>query len=274
MTVEICSTESCDSVARTQGLCPRHLNQKLYGAKELQPYGSKPLQKCAVSHCTREASGFSEGSLCEPHYQMKYRGVDPESRILRKDPARYDRKCWVPECGKRSVTKGLCHYHYRRARTGRLEVPESLGVKLNEPCSFKGCDRLSETKGLCAAHYGQLREGRELGEVRDWGKYTKGAHICEIPTCRKVAISQGLCENHKALQSTYRITPAEMVEVWTGPKCENPGCEAETDLHMDHDHATGQFRGLLCRGCNAALGFLKEDQVRIRRLAEYIERFQ
>ena len=72
----------------------------------------------------------------------------------------------------------------------------------------------------------------------------------------------------------YGLTAEALKSIWSNPTCSNPGCEATTHLRMDHDHATGKFRALLCNGCNTALGFLKENPERIRSLATYIERFQ
>lgn len=40
-------------------------------------------------------------------------------------------------------------------------------------------------------------------------------------------------------------------------------------LAVDHDHATGKVRALLCRYCNTALGLLREDPERCSKLAEY-----
>jgi hypothetical protein len=40
----------------------------------------------------------------------------------------------------------------------------------------------------------------------------------------------------------------------------------------DHDHKTGRVRGILCSGCNTALGHAKDDPLRLRLLAEYLER--
>ena len=49
-----------------------------------------------------------------------------------------------------------------------------------------------------------------------------------------------------------------------------PGARA---LHVDHCHASGLVRGLLCVGCNMALGALKEDPLRMRALEAYIRQF-
>ncbi len=43
-------------------------------------------------------------------------------------------------------------------------------------------------------------------------------------------------------------------------------------LHVDHDHATGVIRGLLCFRCNNALGDFREEYELFRRAAEYLDR--
>lgn len=44
-----------------------------------------------------------------------------------------------------------------------------------------------------------------------------------------------------------------------------PGC-----VCVDHNHDTGEVRGLLCRGCNVAAGFMEKDTARAIRAVEYL----
>jgi hypothetical protein len=53
-----------------------------------------------------------------------------------------------------------------------------------------------------------------------------------------------------------------------------PMCEREGFLHRDHCHDSGVQREVICGRCNMALGLLADDPALLRRLAEYLERYQ
>jgi len=45
-------------------------------------------------------------------------------------------------------------------------------------------------------------------------------------------------------------------------------------LHIDHCHATGKLRGLLCQQCNTALGKFKDSEEILEKAKEYLRKYK
>lgn len=43
-------------------------------------------------------------------------------------------------------------------------------------------------------------------------------------------------------------------------------------LDVDHDHKTGEIRGLLCSSCNRGIGFFLENTTNLLRAIQYLKR--
>lgn len=72
------------------------------------------------------------------------------------------------------------------------------------------------------------------------------------------------------------ITPEELVDRYERQE----GCCAIcntgitlTDSAIDHNHQTDEFRGILCKQCNRALGMFKDSPAVLRNALEYLEAF-
>lgn len=99
---------------------------------------------------------------------------------------------------------------------------------------------------------------------------------CVIADCGGQRVSMGLCGNHKTMMQTarkYGVTTEQYIalHVTQNGKCKACGTAPKRALCLDHDHATGKPRGLLCHNCNVALGLLRDDPARLRALADYLE---
>lgn len=77
------------------------------------------------------------------------------------------------------------------------------------------------------------------------------------------------------LRTRYGITLDEwlsMVEAVDG-KCEICGGDQES-MCVDHDHASGKVRGVLCRRCNRAIGQLGDTADHLKKAVAYLSRFE
>ena len=104
------------------------------------------------------------------------------------------------------------------------------------------------------------------------------AYIRKLERRRELHKLAAVKEEHRArvLMSRFGLTVDAydaMVNVQGGvcAICREQ-CASGMRLSVDHDHMTGEVRGLLCKICNVAIGHLKDDPELLRRAAEYLER--
>ena len=74
------------------------------------------------------------------------------------------------------------------------------------------------------------------------------------------------------LQRLYGITLADFHEMVAkqGGTCKINTC-TNNATHVDHNHDTGEVRGILCTNCNSGLGMAKDNPVHLRAMAQYLE---
>lgn len=103
-----------------------------------------------------------------------------------------------------------------------------------------------------------------------------------------VANSGGRCATHwraekarrkaaaheKRVQKVYGLAEGDYADLYAyqGGKCAI--CRRATGrskrLAVDHDHQTGEVRGLLCSTCNKIIGFLRDDRAAVYRMYAYL----
>ena len=84
------------------------------------------------------------------------------------------------------------------------------------------------------------------------------------------------CRSHDSEWSKFRLSGPEAKALRSQGTCavcggSEPGGRFG-NWHIDHDHGTGEVRGILCSACNTTLGLMGDSPERLRAAADYLER--
>lgn len=74
------------------------------------------------------------------------------------------------------------------------------------------------------------------------------------------------------LRRTYGLTEVDLAELIATQGGVCAMCKVRQAEHVDHDHAFGHVRGVLCFPCNASLGHLQDSTQLFRNGIDYLER--
>lgn len=210
-------------------------------------------------------------------------------------------KCGIDDCGRRASGRGVCLMHYKRiARFGRGFRLNKLDVKKHPLYSiwFSSkkrevlCEDWLDFRAFTLAVGERPSEFHQLKRLDTSMPYAPQNFEWKSVEF-KTAIENGVVvrfpyrsskdetlRRDRMLKNKYKISLVEYAEMLSR---QNNGCAICGDtevmvikrrtfsLAVDHDHSTGKIRGILCHGCNRALGLMKDDPSRLRAAADYLE---
>jgi hypothetical protein len=111
---------------------------------------------------------------------------------------------------------------------------------------------------------------REIERVRSW---QQANHEQYLRTQAEYRASMARDYRSEHLKRKFGLTLEEYEQRLRiqGGGCAVCGAKpGKSSLHVDHDHKTGEIRGLLCFRCNGGLGQFKEQSTRLLRAADYL----
>ena len=128
-------------------------------------------------------------------------------------------------------------------------------------------------------HSPETRERMRLGQLKaaETQRGVRKKPICPVCKTEKKAVGRAYCTEcgrkktkFKALLNTYGLTESDYykLEAESGGVCAI--CGREVKLFVDHNHDTGEIRGLLCMLCNTAIGKLRDDPRMLLRAVMYL----
>ena len=81
---------------------------------------------------------------------------------------------------------------------------------------------------------------------------------------------RGTCKTCR-LEKTYGLSKEDYQHLYTIQNGKCAICKKSNPECVDHNHKTGEVRGLLCGGCNKGIGFLKDSLEVVHEAYQYLK---
>ena len=125
----------------------------------------------------------------------------------------------------------------------------------------------------CTSAYKQAKYATETPEERDSRNARRRArHDPDVARQRRAENYERIneMERKSRLKQKYGITLEQYQAMAAEQNDLCAICNRDEPLRVDHDHETGVVRGLLCHGCNTAIGLMNDDVDRLRSAIDYL----
>ena len=244
---------------------------------------SGPRPTCIVSECSRES--HTKG-LCPAHYQkhLRYGTATPSPDQRRKPGPKPD----PSKPRSRHNPDNPNRLRPRKQRTERTQCKR--GHKLTEDSVYlskAGVRSCRECLRENTARWRELHPVEKVGNSNQRKTHCKRGHEFTPENtyeykgnrqCKACMRAHGKRHQDEVGRfQRYGITKQDYEEMLARQGnacaiCSDP-LNGYRNLHIDHDHVTGQVRGVLCRSCNLALGKFRDDPDLLIKAADYLRTF-
>ena len=193
-----------------------------------------------------------------PTYNSKRRAGDLAGTLKRKQNGRWYRTIAIDHRDYQATQLAFFYFHGRWAR-GQVG-------QVNGDAADTSAKNLIEMRTTAEKHDYTTKAGRAQYRKDYWTN------------------NPGLQQEY-AFRRFYKLSYAEYAEMHDAQNglcklCGRP--ETETDkrarktkaLSVDHDHVTGDVRGLLCRSCNSGLGHFGDDDDLMEKAVAYVRHYR
>lgn len=249
-----CDNENCLRPTVAKGLCaPCYYAKRNAEARAARRAQSRPCQVCGADLAGRRPNAMYCSATCKNAAQENARRED----VRRRHEGRRCVQCGQPlaldAAGKAKTCSRACGVAWQNAQRSQLRRA------------------LRDSRPPCARCGGQILPTRRLGVTYCSGKCKRAAAAAARRRERAPEYMRGYL--YGISQDQYEAMLAAQAGACAICRTLDWGGKSGVP-HVDHCHATGRVRGLLCAGCNNGLGNFVDDPTRLRAAADYLERAQ
>lgn len=139
----------------------------------------------------------------------------------------------------------------------------------------KTCTKCGETKPITSFSADRSKKHGRCAQCKKCRLAYNREHARRTGAHKRRYARERLKERERHTVRKYGVTleAYEALRIAQGGRCAI--CQKQPEirpLDIDHDHATGEVRGLLCSNCNRMLGHAGDDPTRLRNGAVYLAR--
>src|SRR5690348_17564393 len=221
------------------------------------------------------AAVFARG-LCQACYTRLRRNGSVERKYVINTGV-----CGAEGCGKPSFSKNLCKLHYDQARHPLANLWRT--IRSRNPGAYpEAWDRFDAFLSTVGERPSARHQLRRLDPTKPYA--VDNVEWLEPVLAKDCYTPEDRARYERAwrLQRKFGITVEDYDKLLNEQGgvcaiCKQPPEQVHRksgklrDLAVDHDHGTGQVRGLLCADCNMALGLFSDSPDLMRKAAAFLD---